>query len=385
MFNFVDFPELDRKARSGNLLVGICYRPANSFVHPVVQSSGLNGPSVRRSVEIHDLNLQGRGSEVLLLSGDGDAGEGAVEEANSNRKTVAELLSLNPHDANWYKGCSIYKKGLKPTLHGFECANCNETEPIVIPSYKLNVVIEDTTGRAKIFLFGSVAEQILRHTPAELVEESSSNQILLPAPLRGLLGRRYVFQVVISEQTFRTGQLCFQARKVFAPPTSAASQSGTAAHEVEVAANPDCRINTPPPEAQVVGVSKSSTAKGKEVSSSAADETGTVLGKRSRSARKELFSAKKEKASYQRRPQRDRSRRERERRDGGRRDSHAAEGTTVDGRRAELRQSGAVEIASKLQSSELRQSGAAIAVNELRAMLKASGVLSMERDAVLIL
>ena len=69
-------------------------------------------------------------------------------------------------------------------------------------SYKLNLVIEDATGRTKIFLFGGVAEQVVRRTAAELVEESSSNQILLPAALRALVGRSYVFQVIISDQTF---------------------------------------------------------------------------------------------------------------------------------------------------------------------------------------
>ena len=76
-------------------------------------------------------------------------------------------------------------------------------------SYKLNVVIEDATGRGKIFMFGGVAEQVVRRTAADLVEESSPNQILLPAALRAIVGRSYVFQVVFSEQTFRTGQLCF--------------------------------------------------------------------------------------------------------------------------------------------------------------------------------
>jgi len=86
-------------------------------------------------------------------------------------------------------------------------------------SYKLNVVIEDATGRGKIFMFGGVAEQVVRRTAADLVEESSPNQILLPAALRAIVGRSYVFQVVISEQTFRTGQLCFQARRLFNPPS----------------------------------------------------------------------------------------------------------------------------------------------------------------------
>jgi hypothetical protein len=81
--------------------------------------------------------------------------------------------------------------------------------------------IEDATRRVKIFTFGGVAEQIVRRTAAKFVEESSTNQILLRAALRALVGRSYVFQVVINDHTFRTGQLCFQARRVFAAPTIA--------------------------------------------------------------------------------------------------------------------------------------------------------------------
>ncbi|TVU39178.1 hypothetical protein EJB05_12585, partial [Eragrostis curvula] len=426
IFNFVDFQELDSKAKSGNPLVDVIGQL--TVVHPVVQSSGLNGPSVRRSVEIRDLSdqvltitlwgehatsfedeflietigsnepvviifagvqvkpylgvpgcrsgaatkwyinidipevnafrssLHGRDYEVLLLPGDGNHAAGAIDEANSNRKTIAELLSLDPHetddvrftcDANireidvsngwWYKGCSTCKKGLKPTLQGFECVNCNETEPVVVPSYKLNVVIEDSTGRVKIFLFGGVAEQIVRRTAAELVEESSSNQMLLPVALRGLVGRRYVFQVVISEQTFRTGQLCFQARRVFPPPPDAGVPSGAIVRDtsggpsttqksvsqkdtgtksvigtsssnsdkdtrdsvpnmVEASITPEGAC-TPPPETHSISIGKNSSTKGRDTPSNAQDEPGSVLGKRARSARKELFSAKKEKAS----------------------------------------------------------------------------------------
>jgi len=40
------------------------------------------------------------GSEVQILPGDADAEAGGVDEENANRKTVSELLSLNPHDSN---------------------------------------------------------------------------------------------------------------------------------------------------------------------------------------------------------------------------------------------------------------------------------------------
>ena len=46
------------------------------------------------------LSLQGRGFEVVFLPGDDDAVAGVVDEAGANRKTVAELLALDPHDSN---------------------------------------------------------------------------------------------------------------------------------------------------------------------------------------------------------------------------------------------------------------------------------------------
>lgn len=45
-------------------------------------------------------SLQGRGSEVVLLPGDENSMEGGENEENANKRTVSELLSLNPHENN---------------------------------------------------------------------------------------------------------------------------------------------------------------------------------------------------------------------------------------------------------------------------------------------
>ncbi|WVZ59866.1 LOW QUALITY PROTEIN: hypothetical protein U9M48_009958 [Paspalum notatum var. saurae] len=413
IFYFVDFEDLDHRARHGDSLVDIIGQL--TVVHPLVHSSSLNGPSVRRELDLRDLSgrhlsvtlwgehatsfeerflletignddpvviifvgmqvrlflgspscrsnaatkwyinidipevnafrvsLEGRGFEVQILPGDGNDGTAGLNEEHANRKTVSELLGLNPHDNNdvrftchatirevdvtngwWYKGCSICKKGLKSTpLGGLECANCNLDEPMIIPCYKLNVAVEDATGRAKIFMFGGVAEQVVRRTASELVEESSSNQILLPAALRALVGRSYV---VISEQTFRTGILCFQARRVFMPPrveqshgsspaqhgihgkdlatTAVAGSSNPAPHK-EIADSASSLTQgsvhsvgeegTPPPTPDTPIPTKNSCTRGKEVSSDGHEEHGNNLGKRSRSVRRELLASKKEK------------------------------------------------------------------------------------------
>lgn len=151
-------------------------------------------------------------------------------------------------------------------------------------SYKLNVVIEDATGRGKIFMFGGVAKQVVRRTAADLVEESSPNQILLPAALRAIVGHSYVFQVVISEQTFRTGQLCFQARRLFNPPSVQQSVAANATPSNKEASDgasdpitesvvPDDE-GTPPPNVSTSTPAKNSSAKGKEATGAADEDHG---------------------------------------------------------------------------------------------------------------
>ena len=150
-------------------------------------------------------------------------------------------------------------------------------------SYKLNVIIEDATGRGKIFMFGGVAEQVVRRTAADLVEESSPNQILLPAALRAIVGRSYVFQVVISEQTFRTGQLCFQARRLFNPPSVNESVPGNVTPgNKEASDGPSDAItesaipgeSTPPLNARTSTPPKNSDAKGKEATGAVHEDHG---------------------------------------------------------------------------------------------------------------
>lgn len=203
----------------------------------------------------------------------------------------------------------VPRPGLSADLSN--CYPCNH-------SYKLSVVIDDGTGCVKISLFGGVAEQVVRRTAADLVEESSSNQILLPASLRSLVGRSYVFQVVISDQTFRTGHLSFLARRVFASLGDADGQLGgprvpiggsplgpspsktsvqpkqlsartmiettntTSAKENEDVDSTLAKVttyvesvSTPPPETAVVADGKN-LAEEKEVFSSAREDTGYV-------------------------------------------------------------------------------------------------------------
>ena len=111
--------------------------------------------------------------------------------------------------------------------------------------------------------------------------------------------------MVISEQTFRTGQLCFQARRVFPDPTAseargptgrlpqdakdpkAMTKIGTSSvasgkdDQAHVLVIPEVPSNaeggsTPPPAPATIATTKTSSIKGKEVPSDVHEEHGYV-------------------------------------------------------------------------------------------------------------
>ena len=111
--------------------------------------------------------------------------------------------------------------------------------------------------------------------------------------------------MVISEQTFRTGQLCFQARRVFLDPTTSEAR-GPTRRSLQDAKNPKAMTkigtssvafgkddqthvlvipevpnnadggSTPPPAPAIVANTKTSSSKGKEVPSDVHEEHGYV-------------------------------------------------------------------------------------------------------------
>ncbi|RLM70118.1 uncharacterized protein C2845_PM17G06740 [Panicum miliaceum] len=311
IFNFVDYDDLDHRARHGQGLIDIIGQL--TVVHLVVHSSSLNAPSVRGEVELRDLSDKLLSVTLWDEHATSFEDEILIETIRNDEPVVIVFAGMQVLlDAGAILQQNVYKE-----------------EALKFCSYQAMVMLQqDATGHTKIFMFGGVAEQIVPRTAAELVEESSSNQILLPGALRALVGRNYVFQVVISEQTFRTGQLCFQGRKVFMPPriqggganvtlkdipkkdpaaTASTGPSSTtpdkepsdgrSASLTENSIDPGDE-STPPPSSQTPTPEKKSSTKGKEaVSPSAREEHGNVLGKRSRTARKELLYSKKEKTS----------------------------------------------------------------------------------------
>jgi hypothetical protein len=45
----------------------------------------------------------------------------------------AGIREVDVSNGWWYKGCNVCKRGLKATFDGFECTNCDEAKPVVIP------------------------------------------------------------------------------------------------------------------------------------------------------------------------------------------------------------------------------------------------------------
>jgi len=115
---------------------------------------------------------------------------------------------------------------------------------------------------------------------------STMHPVLWPTALCAIVGHSYVFQIVISEQTFRIGQLCFQARRLFNPPSvhesvpanvtpgnkEASDGSSDAITESAIPGE-----STPPLNARTSTPPKNSSAKGKEATGAVHEDHGYAL------------------------------------------------------------------------------------------------------------
>jgi len=108
-------------------------------------------------------------------------------------------------------------------------------------------------------------------------------RLLWPVTLRAIVGHSYVFQVVMSEQPFRTGQLCFQARRLFNPPSVHESVPGNVTPgNKEASDGPSDAItesaipgeSTPPLNARTSTPPRNSSAKGKEATGAVHEDYG---------------------------------------------------------------------------------------------------------------
>ncbi|CAO2204677.1 unnamed protein product [Urochloa humidicola] len=140
-------------------------------------------------------------------------------ELVKRRRTIEQLKSLNPHELHWRTIflCTVTLKGINCTKDWWYegCFHCgwpiiwDESKPLCIKGcpnnvspvllYKLDAVMEDTTGAMNIMIFGEQAQKLVGLSAEELVGETTGETIsaiisshrshgLVVGPHRGIRG-----------------------------------------------------------------------------------------------------------------------------------------------------------------------------------------------------
>ncbi|XP_020109944.1 uncharacterized protein LOC109725245 [Ananas comosus] len=140
-----------------------------------------------------------------------------------NRKTVAELLALNPMEAEntkytcqaklveidtiygwWYKACYDCKGGVKDYDGTFWCNQCGKNDQSPVPWYKLNAIVADETGSANFTIFGKTAQDLIRIPAQQLATAINSNRFILPPIIKNVVEEKEEDVIDITEDGVRT-------------------------------------------------------------------------------------------------------------------------------------------------------------------------------------
>ncbi|CAN6990045.1 unnamed protein product [Brassica rapa subsp. trilocularis] len=74
----------------------------------------------------------------------------------------------------------------------FFCNTCDKEHSDVISRFKLIAHVKDDSGEANFLLFDANAQQIVRHSAAELYDENEDEDFL-PEAVSDLFGKRVLF------------------------------------------------------------------------------------------------------------------------------------------------------------------------------------------------
>ncbi|KAF8087031.1 hypothetical protein N665_0602s0014 [Sinapis alba] len=90
--------------------------------------------------------------------------------------------------------------------HNYFCVKCNLHNPVLIPRYKLHVIVLVNTSDTKFLLFDNLALQLLHQPCIELTrpitDEELQEPYLMPAAINNLVGKTFLFKIAIERENY---------------------------------------------------------------------------------------------------------------------------------------------------------------------------------------
>ncbi|KAF3955899.1 hypothetical protein CMV_018935 [Castanea mollissima] len=115
------------------------------------------------------------------------------ELALHNKKTVAKIKNLE-----WNSETKTKVRQVKGVLW---CERCKNEPKFAVPSYRIQVQVQDETGSTTFILFDKGAKKIISKTAKELAEMQEEN--ILPKEIQKIIGNEYLFQLHLDEYNLK--------------------------------------------------------------------------------------------------------------------------------------------------------------------------------------
>ncbi|XP_065853748.1 uncharacterized protein [Euphorbia lathyris] len=154
-------------------------------------------------------------------------------EKEMNRKTIAELMSIDihtdkeikftckakikevdPSDGWWYRACPKCKSSVQNFDDKLWCKNCRYIDDIPLPWYRVKLAVEDDTRICAFVVFGHMATDLIG-IPANTLANSFKERHEVPPAMNKISGVETVFQIQVSNLVDDPSNISFKVIYIF--------------------------------------------------------------------------------------------------------------------------------------------------------------------------
>ncbi|XP_030969013.1 replication protein A 70 kDa DNA-binding subunit A-like isoform X2 [Quercus lobata] len=130
----------------------------------------------------------------------------------------AKIININNKYGWYYVACLICKTKVKQVKGVLWCERCKNEPKFAVPSYRIQVQVQDETGSTTFISFDKGAEKIISKTAKELVEMQEEmlklDENTLPKEIQKIIGNEYLFQLHLDEYNLKYGKENYTVSKI---------------------------------------------------------------------------------------------------------------------------------------------------------------------------
>ncbi|XP_030957614.1 uncharacterized protein LOC115979689 [Quercus lobata] len=130
----------------------------------------------------------------------------------------AKIININKKYGWYYVACLICKTKVKQVKGVLWCERCKNEPKFAVPSYRIQVEVQDETGSTTFILFDKGAEKIISKTAKELAEMQEEilklDENILPKEIQKIIGNKYLFQLHLDEYNLKYGTENYTVSKI---------------------------------------------------------------------------------------------------------------------------------------------------------------------------